>query len=665
MPNIIVSSGYIKNTEHYLNYLTYSGEKLEAQTLVFKDGTTVDVNPDEKIDASAIEDLEAVKIELKDGTSRYLTPARYQKFTREKEDGYVEHTLVLEDGTEQALTPEIYLKYMGERPSVEKDDDFGHGLFDMDGIVDMQKERQRVIENDGSVKWSHIVSLSREDAERTSFDNRQAWQNLIRAKAYDLARIYNISPENLVINAAYHDKAHHPHIHLFFYSTDNREGTFAGKDALINKTEKMKSLFNNTIFSGDTAFLKEEKQEYKKAFQNEMEQITKAIGRKGYEPHPKIEEAFSDLSDSLIDYTGRPYYQYLQPEVKLQVQDVLKKCVELDPNLNKIFSRTCDNQKAFIAMYADDEEKINKRLESFKEHFFTPDGKNDSRTLHNIIIKNAMLYNQQRAPGARVVRKKEPSSFSNELILPDDLEKNFTLETIVDRKNETLPFSNETTLPDSKANSVSATGVVRKKEYHYKRKDGKKVPDNHLELYRLGKLHLADEDVPKDIDKAIFYLEASADQDNQFAQYQLGKLYLEGIDVQKDVPMALEYLNKSASQGNQFAQYALGMAYYKGVDIPKNKLLAKEYFGMAASQGNDSAKTMLKVMKSQELRPAYAACHMLFQLGNTMARQTNQNLSPDINQKDKDKDKNPPRFKTRRHTKKKFQSISIGNPMEY
>lgn len=56
------------------------------------------------------------------------------------------------------------------------------------------------------------------------------------------------------------------------------------------------------------------------------------------------------------------------------------------------------------------------RLNDFEKHFFEPTGKNDMRVLHNIIIEQAMIFNQKISPESaeNVVRKKEFSSFSND-----------------------------------------------------------------------------------------------------------------------------------------------------------------------------------------------------------------------------------------------------------
>ena len=53
--------------------------------------------------------------------------------------------------------------------------------------------------------------------------------------------------------------------------------------------------------------------------------------------------------------------------------------------------------------------------------------------------------------------------------------------------------------------------------------------------------------------EAVTWYERAADQGNQYAAYRLGKLYLQGEQVPKDVPRAVEYLTTAAELGNQYA----------------------------------------------------------------------------------------------------------------
>lgn len=59
------------------------------------------------------------------------------------------------------------------------------------------------------------------------------------------------------------------------------------------------------------------------------------------------------------------------------------------------------------------------------------------------------------------------------------------------------------------------------------------------------------------MEAAIRWLNQSAEQENQFAQYALGKLYLCGHDVPRDKEKAIPLLMASATQGNIYAQFLL------------------------------------------------------------------------------------------------------------
>lgn len=73
----------------------------------------------------------------------------------------------------------------------------------------------------------------------------------------------------------------------------------------------------------------------------------------------------------------------------------------------------------------------------------------------------------------------------------------------------------------------------------------------------LQKLYLTGKDIPKNVEKAVRHLTASAEAGNQYAQYTLGKLYLMGRDVPQDREEALYWFTQAADQGNEYAQFFL------------------------------------------------------------------------------------------------------------
>ncbi len=79
--------------------------------------------------------------------------------------------------------------------------------------------------------------------------------------------------------------------------------------------------------------------------------------------------------------------------------------------------------------------------------------------------------------------------------------------------------------------------------------------DNEFTQYALGKLYLQKEKY--NIEKSVSYFKKSTEK-NMWSSYQLGRLYLFGTDeLKKDNEKAMNYLNLSAEQGNEYAQNIL------------------------------------------------------------------------------------------------------------
>lgn len=97
--------------------------------------------------------------------------------------------------------------------------------------------------------------------------------------------------------------------------------------------------------------------------------------------------------------------------------------------------------------------------------------------------------------------------------------------------------------------------------------------DNEFTQYALGKLYLQKEKY--DIQKAISYFEKSADKNMQ-ASYQLGRLYFFGAeDLEKDKEKAIQYMNLSAEQGNEYAQN-----FIDNTEQFENEMLANTIFSL-------------------------------------------------------------------------------------
>jgi len=96
-----------------------------------------------------------------------------------------------------------------------------------------------------------------------------------------------------------------------------------------------------------------------------------------------------------------------------------------------------------------------------------------------------------------------------------------------------------------------------------------------------------------DFSTAIRLLETAAEEGNSKAEYHLGRIYLAGEIAPKDIDKGVSYLNRAMSHGNGRAFVFLGTEYLRGRFIEKNvekgiELLTSAYleFGYASAAFN-------------------------------------------------------------------------------
>ncbi len=93
--------------------------------------------------------------------------------------------------------------------------------------------------------------------------------------------------------------------------------------------------------------------------------------------------------------------------------------------------------------------------------------------------------------------------------------------------------------------------------------------------YQIGMMYFNGLGTQVDNQKAIEYFEKSAET-NMWSSYQLGRLYLFGTDgLEKDKEKAMQYLNLSAEQGNEYAQN-----FIDNTEHFENKMLANTLFSL-------------------------------------------------------------------------------------
>ena len=113
---------------------------------------------------------------------------------------------------------------------------------------------------------------------------------------------------------------------------------------------------------------------------------------------------------------------------------------------------------------------------------------------------------------------------------------------------------------------------------------GDMVSQNNLGyLYLYGS---SEYNIPKDIDKGIYYLSAAAAQGQVNAMTTVGWTYFTGEHgAPKDNEEAIYWNQKASDAGFTIASYNLGFFYYSGLaGLEQDLVMAKKYWLLSASQ---------------------------------------------------------------------------------
>lgn len=441
-------------------------------------------------------------------------------------------TEILERNADRLTDREMLVKYISERPGVEK---IGkHGLFSADkGEVDLNEAKAIVSNHDGNV-WTNVVSLRREDAERLGYTTPQAWQNLVLKSLDKIAQAHKIKLDHLRWYAAFHNTAHHPHIHLLVYSTDPTEGYMTE-----HGIEMLKSTFANIIFKDElnevyqkqTAVRDDLRAEAKRVMQELSSQIDLHLA------DPQLEELILKLSRQLENAKGKKVYGYLQPPVKKTVDDIVAMLAE-HPTIKKMYDEWCRLEQ----------EKYNTYTNAVKQ--FPPLQENKVfKPIKNSVI-NAVVEIQHTLDSAECeIKNEEP--------LPEP--------KVTEPESSEIPDGDAKVTSSEQPKSVYTVAAIYRRAKKYLRGDGvypdpeyaiklfESCGDYKYAQYALGKIYLDGRYTMKNLELAEMYLQNAAKDQLDCAEYTLGKLYLD--DTVRRYDLAEEYLNQASEHGNVFAMY--------------------------------------------------------------------------------------------------------------
>lgn len=608
MSKIIVKSRYIKDKAHITNYLKYIATREGVELLpdnIKNRAATAAQNRYIHSHLDKIQALPEYQTYLSrmtiDNASRLITAyskSEYGKYEEFKKYAYKERRTVSEQGRDLPATEKqkqwisehiegagnfleyedyldnptvgnasdlivaiaeynvtdssIYLQYIAQRPGVEKIEDEEHGLWGLDGKANLKAELEKIDSIESPV-WVDIVSLRREDAHRLGYENSESFRKIVVSNADKISELYNIELKNLNLMGAFHNEGSHPHIHMMFYSSNPREGHV---EDMKRASEKMRSMFLNEIFKGDVAYLKQQKTEQRKELDIRLEEVMKRIYSKEYSPPIKLPGMLADLSEDLQGISGKLVYGYLPPEVKQKVNAILEYVLQADKQLANIFASYCDTQEQFVRQYADEPEKIQRRMAEFREKFFHPE-KNDLTLFHNCIVKYA-------APLSR-------SEFQEPPEIDETVQKKYDDVAPTD---SAMGSSQEAPPPDD----ADAPDDSREASPDWEPSPSSDTPDAD---YTLPGEQLPPSGFAVGDENLVDHLIADARAGKDYAYFKLGKMLEKGELVEQDHALALNMFAEAAERGNPYAAYRAARMYRIGIGSPKSEFMTDQYFYLA------------------------------------------------------------------------------------
>ncbi len=585
MPKIIVASRYLKPAAKGTrdNLVKYIATRETVQKYYSK-----------KKDIPVTENQKQLIFELLKINSDGKKLPEYSDYLKNpsKENASELLSELLEQSADLIAGKEILVKYVAERPGVEK---LGkHGLFsDSDNEIVLAQAQKNIAEHQGNV-WSHVISLTREDAERLGYITPEMWRNLIMRHTDDISKAQNIRLENLRWYAAFHNTAHHPHIHLLVYSTDIKEGFLTE-----NGIEQIKSAFANDIFHNELYQVYKKQTDVRDKLRSEAESVMKNMLselQNNNQVDPQLEQLVLKSHFQLQNSKGKKVYGYLQPNIKKTVDRIVAELAK-NPVLKKMYDEWCALEQQKYETYTSAVQKFppleeNKAFKPIKNAVIQAilQMDNPMQELNSKMFSDSNendIGEAQSSSGLYIRWTAEYKSACKELYKNKNIPNAFSLMKSEAEKGNVLALHDIGNM--YRNGLLGEDNILKADEYFQKALQG------FLELeptakrlkpymqYRIGKMYALGYGTEQDYTKAFGWFEKSADAGNKFAQYSLGSLYFYGNGATQDCEKAFEWFKKSANQDNAYACYEAAKMLRDGIGIEKNSEQAEIYFQKAYS----------------------------------------------------------------------------------
>lgn len=489
---------------------------------------------------------------------RYLSPRA------KSHAGNLIRYIATREGVEIIDKRENYVGYIAMRPGVEKRG--VHGLFHAgETPLALSKVAREVAAHEGIV-WTNILSITRKDAERLGYETGEAWRTLLKANTHLMADAMKIPAGDLIWYAAFHNEAHHPHIHMVAYSK--------GKEPYLSEAgiQKMKSAFAREIFREDLLPLYVMQTERREAIGKETEKMISEI-LSAPAKNPVLIAKFTELSERLKSVKGRKVYGYLPGSLRKLTDEILTELSKEDA-LAACYAAWQEGQRSIETIYQD----APRRPQSLSEN-------KAFRNLKNKIITEALSFAMQELTFEELPE-------TDEGFFPEAEEDG------VPKRSKQAAAGNLSQLFDWYFEAKACLYDDPENEYYDPEKGEQLLRLSAagglaVAKYRLGMELLTGKHVAKDAEEGLDLLWECANQGNQYAQYQLGRVYLAGVDAAQDLPLSESLFESAADQGNSFAMYSLAKMHLAGLAKEASEAQAIELLADSAEKDNVHAEYLL------------------------------------------------------------------------
>lgn len=635
---IIFKAHYLsgKKSGHIENYIEYMGTRPGVE--VFDDDGSPATEKQKQLIEQLLEDCGKGMSESFEYEDYLLKPT--------KANASAAITACLDGLYGDTATKENYIDYIANRPRVEKLGE--HGLFSQtDAPIDLSQTAEEVAHQGNNV-WTNIISLNREDATTTGFDNASAWRDLLRSKVETIARNYKIPIRDFVWYAAFHNEGHHPHVHFVCYSK--------GKDGFLTDKaiENIKSSLAHEIFRQEFSEIYSEQQLLRTNIKDEGTQLIDQLARNlasGAEKHEDKEllENIVNLKARLDTLTGKKQYGYLPKDAKALVDDILEKIAGHE-SIAKLYELWYEQKEELSKIY---KSNLPSRLPLSENKEFTSiknviirEVDNLSLPTENLSLPNINIENiiEDRPSAETTAENLEGIALfdDSEIDVFSDFEKDLLSlpETDFFAMNtweSALPYPNDADAPFAFPDDMDAPPdiyepfpstqpqdangkpyIAWSKNYKQARlylfgnndvnRDFEKAfqlftreatAGNALAMYDLGKMHADGLGIKVDAEKSTQWyseafqafnsLETTNTKHATYLQYRIGKMYDAGLGTQQDYAKAAQWYTKAVKAEHKYAEYSLASLYARGNGVAQDLVKALDLYHRSADQNNPYA----------------------------------------------------------------------------